>query len=83
MHRIVSECIAYTPLIRTCAEEIQQTTAIHEMDSLHLVSAEFGRADVFLTTDTELIRACRNTALRMRVMNPVSYLAEVIEDDGC
>lgn len=63
-------------------EEIQQTTATHEMDSLHLVSAEFGRVDVFLTTDTKLIRACRNTALRMRVMNPVSYLAEVIEDDG-
>ena len=35
-----------------------------------------------MTTDAKLIRACRNTALRMRVMNPVSYLAEVIEDDG-
>ncbi len=52
------------------------------MDSLHLASAEFGRVDVFLTTDTKLIRACRNTVTRMRVMNPVSYLAEVIEDDG-
>lgn len=55
---------------------------IHEMDSLHLASAEFGRVDVFLTTDTKLIRAGRNTVTRMRVMNPVSYLAEVIEDDG-
>lgn len=82
LHRIVSECIAYTPLIRTRAEEIQQTTAIHEMDSLHLASAELGRADVFLTTDAKLIRACQHTVLRMRVMNPVSYLAEVIEDDG-
>lgn len=63
-------------------EEIQQTTAIHEMDSRHLASAEFGRADVFLTTDTKLIRACRHTVLCMRVMNPVSYLAEMMEDDG-
>lgn len=35
-----------------------------------------------VTTDAKLIRACQNTALHMRVMNPVSYLAEMIEDDG-
>ena len=52
------------------------------LDFLFVRNAEFGRVDVFLTTDAKLIRACRNTALRMRVMNPVSYLAEVIEDDG-
>jgi len=82
LHRIVSECIAYTPLIRTCAEEIQQMMAVHKMDSLHLASAAFGRVDVFLTTDAKLIRACRNAVTRMHVMNPVSYLAEMIEDDG-
>ena len=50
LHRIASEVITYAPEIRRRAEEIRQMTAIHEMDSLHLASAEFGNADVFLTT---------------------------------
>ena len=34
---------------------------------------------MFLTIDTKLIRACRHTVLCMRVMNPVSYLAEMMD----
>ena len=82
LHRIASEVITYAPEIRRRAEEIRQMTAIHEMDSLHLASAEFGNADVFLTTDMKLLKSCRNAGLHVRVMNPVSYLAEVIEYDG-
>ena len=82
LHRIASEVITYAPEIRRRAEEIRQMTAIHEMDSLHLASAEFGNADVFLTTDMKLLKSCRNAGLHVRVMNPVSYLAEVIEHDG-
>ena len=53
------------------------------MDSLHIASAEAGKADVVLTTDDKLIKACRGMVLKVRVMNPVSYLAEVIENDEC
>ena len=49
LHRIASEVVAYAPEIRHRAEEIRQMSEIHEMDSLHLASAEFGSADVFLT----------------------------------
>lgn len=51
------------------------------MDSLHLASAIEGGADVFLTTDFKLIKAAVKTGVQIRVMNPVSYLAEVIEND--
>jgi predicted nucleic acid-binding protein len=48
-------------------------------DALHLASAEQGQADVFLTTDDELLRRAgryRNE-LHVRVQNPVSWYREV------
>jgi predicted nucleic acid-binding protein len=48
-------------------------------DALHLASAEQGQADVFLTTDDDLLRRagrCRNE-LNVRVQNPVSWYQEV------
>jgi predicted nucleic acid-binding protein len=48
-------------------------------DALHLASAEQGQADVFLTTDDDLLRRAgryRNE-LRIRVQNPVSWYREV------
>jgi predicted nucleic acid-binding protein len=48
-------------------------------DALHLASAEQGQADVFLTTDDELLRRAGRhpNELRMRVQNPVSWYQEV------
>lgn len=48
-------------------------------DSLHLASAERGRADVFLTTDDALLRRARRNAglLHVRVENPVSWYEEM------
>lgn len=82
LYRAVNEDVGYTSMVRQRAEEICRHSAIHEMDALHISSAEMGRTDVFLTTDARLIRSCRSISLRVRVMNPVSYLAEVIEYDG-
>ena len=50
-------------------------------DALHLASAEQGRADVFLTTDDDLLRrAGRNRSeLRIEVQNPVSWYTEAVE----
>ena len=48
-------------------------------DALHLASAERGGADVFLTTDDDLLRCARRSSglLRVRVANPVSWYEEV------
>jgi predicted nucleic acid-binding protein len=48
-------------------------------DALHLASAERGGADVFLTTDDELLRRARRSPglLHIRVENPVLWYEEV------
>jgi predicted nucleic acid-binding protein len=48
-------------------------------DALHLASAELGGADVFLTTDDDLLRRARRSLglLRIRVENPVLWYKEV------
>lgn len=79
LHKLATEYIPYTPEIRKRAEQICAESAIHEMDALHLASAEAGHADIFLSTDDKLLHACRNIKLSMQVMNPVSFLAKVIE----
>jgi hypothetical protein len=46
---------------------------------LHLACAESGSADVFLTTDDQLLRRAASCAslTRMRVENPLQWLEEV------
>jgi len=48
-------------------------------DALHLASAEQGQADVFLTTDDDLLRRAGRYSdeLRIRIRNPVSWYREV------
>ena len=57
-----------------------QTLGFGAFDALHLACAEQGQADVFLTTDDDLIRRagrCMNE-LRTRVGNPVSWYQEAV-----
>lgn len=84
LSKAISEIILYNEIIKKRAIEIQALAAIHEMDSLHIASAEFANVDVFLSTDDKLLKACHkiSTKLKIRVKNPVSFLAEVIENDG-
>jgi predicted nucleic acid-binding protein len=51
----------------------------HDVAALYLACAEEGRADVFLTTDDNLVRRAgrRIDEIRTRVMNPVSWYQEV------
>ena len=56
-----------------------QKLGFDPFDALHLACAEQGQADVFLTTDDDLIRRAGRCAneLRTRVENPVSWFQEV------
>ena len=47
-------------------------------DALHLASAEPGGADVFLTTDDDLLRRARRSpgSIHIRVENPLSWYEE-------
>jgi predicted nucleic acid-binding protein len=59
------------------AEAIEQL-GFGEFDAFHLACAEHAGADVFLTTDDDLLRRARRhaQALRVRVENPVSWYQE-------
>ncbi len=80
LHQVATEYIPYSEAIKERAKEISAATFIHTMDALHLASAEAGKVDVFLSTDDRLIKNCKKIEFPFRVMNPVSYLAEVIEN---
>jgi predicted nucleic acid-binding protein len=56
-----------------------QAWKISAFDALHIACAEMGGADVFLTTDDELLRklAAHAEQLDVRVENPLIWLREV------
>ena len=82
LYQAATENIPYNIDIKNQATKLQSQSSIRSLDGLHMASAEWSKADVFLTTDDRLIRACRKLPLSIRILNPVSYLAEVIEHDG-
>ena len=51
---------------------------LRAMDALHVAAAETGGCDILLTTDDALIRKAQTVRppLRVRVLNPVRWLAE-------
>ena len=51
---------------------------IKEMDSLHLAYAESKNVDFFITTDKLLINASKRADLKLKVMNPIEFIMEVI-----
>lgn len=79
--KIISETIIYSPEIRQRAMELAKLDTVRKMDSLHIASAEIGYADVFLSTDDKLLKACKRIqdVLKIEVKNPLFYLAEVNE----
>jgi len=49
-------------------------------DSLHAACAEYGKADVLLTTDDGFIRkAAKIKEFKIRIANPVMWLMEVVQ----
>jgi len=81
--KIIRETIIYSPEIRQRAIELEKLDTIRKMDSLHIASAESGHADIFLSTDDKLLKACQRlrNVLKVKVKNPLFYLAEVNEHD--
>jgi hypothetical protein len=70
--------------VRAGANEVERALqleawGIRAFDALHLVCAELGQVDVFLTTDDQLLHRCAVHAeqLGIRVENPLTWLREV------
>ena len=59
---------------------LSERRGIPALDAAHLASAEAGGAEIFLTCDDDVVRRTRRLKLALRVLNPVSYWAEVTTD---
>ena len=69
--------IAYSQEIKQRAIELREYN-IKDMDSLHLAFAESEDVDYFITTDRLLINASKRADLKIKVINPIEFIMEVI-----
>ena len=76
----VGSTVAIGEAIRSRGRAIE-ALGFHAADALHLACAEAGRADVFLTTDDQVLRRAARVLerLHVRVVNPLRWIAEVLE----
>ena len=64
-------------------EIINRAKAFHELnikpfDALHLASAEYAKADIFLTTDKRFINRAAKSDAKIKISNPAIWLTEVL-----
>jgi len=72
-----TEEIKYNVLIKTRATQLRKLGA-SLFDSLHLASSEYANVDIFLTTDTRLLKVTARLDMKIRIDNPVNYYMEVL-----
>jgi len=63
------------------AAELINTFGIEDFDALHLASAEYGEASILLTTDKKFINRALKSNTKIRAVNPVAWLTEVLLND--
>ncbi len=63
--------------IRLRAKELQ-SLGFKALDALHIACAEYGKADVLLTTDDDLTELASKRVLKVKVKNPCVWLLEVM-----
>lgn len=69
--------IKFSEKIKQRAIELRQYN-IKDMDSLHIAYAENLNLDYFITTDRLLINASNRANLKIKVINPINFIMEVI-----
>jgi len=69
--------IELNPTILKRAVDLQSFN-LESFDALHLASAEYGKADIFLTTDRKLIKHTKKIDLSVNVSNPLVWLLEAM-----
>ena len=80
LYSLANPEIPFSEEIKARAEELRSKSSIRFMDSLHVATAEAGKADFMLTTDDKLIKSCVRLNLVVKVMNPVTFLLEAAEE---
>lgn len=80
LYKLSEEKIILNDKIIKRAYEIQNS-GIKSFDSLHVASAEYAKADVFLTTDKNLLSAAGRLKLDIITANPLKWFMEVDENE--
>jgi len=70
--------IDYTADVLKRVQELSEQTNIRTLDRFHLALAESSKADVLFTTDNKFEKASLKLDLKVKVINPIKYLFEII-----
>ena len=71
------ENIPYTYELDKRVEELEKYN-IHYMDAYHIAYAESKEVDYFITVDKQLINASKKANLKIKVINPIEFIMEVM-----
>lgn len=71
------EKIPYSHEIKERVQDLKRFN-IHYMDAYHIAYAESKNLDYFITVDKQLINVCRRSNLKLKVVNPIEFIMEVI-----
>lgn len=76
----VQKTVSIEPSIEERAREFSKL-GFRAFDAQHLASAEIGGAEIFLTTDDQLLRQAERVSgkLKVRVVNPLTWIKETTE----
>jgi predicted nucleic acid-binding protein len=74
-YSITNEFISLTPKSIKRAQHFQKL-GIKLLDSYHLALAEENNADLFLTTDDNLLSKAQTVGLNLEIANPATWLTE-------
>ena len=71
------ENIPYTYELDAREEELEKYN-IHYIDAYHIAYAESKDIDYFITVDKQLINASKREDLKIKVINPIEFIMEVM-----
>jgi predicted nucleic acid-binding protein len=77
----IDKKIGYNINILKRVKELSEQTKIRTFDRFHLSFAENAGVDVLLTTDDKFEKACSKLNLKIKVMNPLNFLLEVMRNE--
>ena len=78
LYQIIHEEIPFTKEVNERSKEIMKLSKIRSFDSLHIAIAESVNAEVLLTTDDKLEKMSSHLDLKIRVLNPLKFVLEVL-----
>jgi len=80
--KTITSKIEYSENVLKRVKELSEQTNIRTLDRFHLSFAEISGVDIFLTTDNKFERNGLKLNLKMKIMNPLKYIMEVMQNES-